>query len=100
MGLTIADWRSTIANWNSAIGNSLEDLDMRLRFIALAALCVAFGLGISGSARAQGGSKGASSDLSAVQRLEVMRSKLESMRRSLTSAIQSILSLIHISEPT
>ena len=63
---------------------------MRVRFIALAALCVAFGLGITSFARAQGGSNAASSDLSATQRLEVMRSKLESMRRSLTSAIQSI----------
>ncbi|MGI8735559.1 MAG: outer membrane protein assembly factor BamD [Pyrinomonadaceae bacterium] len=62
---------------------------MRARFIAVSALCVAVGLGVFSSALAQGGGKGAS-DLSPVQRLEVMRSKLESMRRSLSSAIDSL----------
>ncbi len=62
---------------------------MRSRFIAVSALCVAVGLGVFSSALAQGGGKGAS-DLSPVQRLEVMRSKLESMRRSLSSAIDSL----------
>lgn len=62
---------------------------MSSRFIAVSALCVAVGLGVFSSALAQGGGKGAS-DLSPVQRLEVMRSKLESMRRSLSSAIDSL----------
>lgn len=62
---------------------------MRSRFLAIAALCVALGLGLFGTALAQGGGKG-QSDLSAMQRLDVMRSKLESMRRSLTSAISSM----------
>ena len=62
---------------------------MRPRFIALAALCVALGLGLFSTALAQGGNK-PSSDLLPAQRLDVMRSKLESLRRSLNSAISSI----------
>src|SRR5438132_8597843 len=44
---------------------------------------------LSGAVLAQGGSR-SQSDLSAVQRLEIMRSKLESMRRSLDNAIASM----------
>jgi outer membrane protein assembly factor BamD len=62
---------------------------MRPRFIALAALCVALSLGLFSTALAQGGNK-TSSDLLPVQRLDIMRSKLESLRRSLNSAISSI----------
>ena len=62
---------------------------MRPRFIALAALCVALGLGLFSTALAQD-SKKAPSDLLPGQRLDIMRSKLESLRRSLNSAIASI----------
>lgn len=61
---------------------------MSFRFIALAALCVALGLGMFVTTLAQGGKP--QSDLSALQRIEVMSSKLESMRRSLTNAISTM----------
>ena len=54
----------------------------------MSALCIALVLCVFGSALAQGGGK--TSDLSAVQRLELMRSKLETLRRSLNSAINSL----------
>jgi outer membrane protein assembly factor BamD len=66
-----------------------EVLFMHSRFIALLALCTALVLSLCGAALAQGGGK-PQSDLSAVQRLDIMRSKLESMRRSLNSAISSM----------
>lgn len=62
---------------------------MRVRFIMVMALSVALGLGLFSTVLAQDVSK-PPSDLSAVQRLDVMRSKLESMRRSLSSAIASL----------
>ena len=62
---------------------------MRFRFIALAALGIALSLTLSMTALAQGG-KQQQSDLSALQRLDVMRSKLESMRRSLNNAISTL----------
>lgn len=52
---------------------------MTLKVLAALLLLVCFG-----AALAQGGGK---SDLSAVQRLDIMRSKLEALRRSLNSAI-------------
>ncbi len=61
---------------------------MRVRIISLTALCVALIFCLSNNTFAQGGIK--TSELSAVQRLEVMRSKLESLRRSLGSAINSL----------
>ena len=61
---------------------------MRVRLMSVAALCIALILCICGSALAQGGGK--TSDLSPVQRLELMRSKLESLRRSLNGAINSL----------
>ena len=61
---------------------------MRVRFISVAALSLALLLTLFSGAFAQGGSK--TSDLSPVQRLEVMRSKLESLRRSLNSAMNSL----------
>ncbi|HET6669050.1 MAG TPA: outer membrane protein assembly factor BamD [Pyrinomonadaceae bacterium] len=61
---------------------------MRVRFISLTALCVALVFCIANNTFAQGGIK--TSELSPVQRLEVMRSKLESLRRSLGSAINSL----------
>ena len=60
---------------------------MHYRFMALAALCVALLLTATPIARAQGKPQ---SDLSALQRLEVMRSKLETLRRSLNNAISSL----------
>ncbi len=60
---------------------------MHSRFTAHFMICSALILALAGSALAQAGGQ---SELSALQRLDVMRSKLESMRRSLTSAVSSI----------
>jgi outer membrane protein assembly factor BamD len=60
---------------------------MKSRFLILAAFCaVVFGLPASGLAQKQGGQ----TELSTVQRLDVMSSKLDHMRRSLNSAIAAI----------
>lgn len=61
---------------------------MHSRFFMMLALCATLSLSLFSPAFAQGGK--AQSDLSAPQRLDVMRSKLESMRRSLSSAISSL----------
>lgn len=61
---------------------------MRFRFSARLVICTALVLALAGAALAQGG--GTQSDLSALQRLDVMRSKLDSMRRSLNSAISQL----------
>jgi len=61
---------------------------MHSRFSARFAICAALILAFAFSALAQGG--GAQSELSALQRLDVMRSKLDFMRRSLGSAISSM----------
>jgi outer membrane protein assembly factor BamD len=61
---------------------------MHSRFKALSVICAAMVLAVCGSVSAQRG--GTQSDLTALQRLDVMKSKLESMRRSLTSAISSM----------
>lgn len=60
---------------------------MHYRFMALATLCVALLVTATPMARAQGKPQ---SDLSALQRLDVMRSKLETLRRSLNNAISSL----------
>jgi outer membrane protein assembly factor BamD len=60
---------------------------MQYRFMALATLCVALLLSTAPTALAQSKPQ---SDLPAAQRLEVMRSKLESLRRSLNNAISSL----------
>ncbi|MCM3901871.1 MAG: outer membrane protein assembly factor BamD [Pyrinomonadaceae bacterium] len=60
---------------------------MHYRFIALASICVALFLSAVPTALSQ---VKPPSDLSAVQRLDVMRSKLESLRRSLNNAISSL----------
>ncbi len=60
---------------------------MHYRFIALATLCVALILSAVPTALAQGNPQ---SDLSAMQRLDVMKSKLESLRRSLNNAISTL----------
>lgn len=62
---------------------------MHYRLLALSVLCMALVCGAFSGALAQGGAK-SPSDLGTAQRLEVMRSKLESLRRSLNSAISSI----------
>ena len=62
---------------------------MQCRLISLSVFCAALLFGVTSVALAQGGSK-PPSDISTSQRLEVMRSKLESFRRSLNSAISSI----------
>jgi outer membrane protein assembly factor BamD len=59
---------------------------MRYRFPIQLVICAALIFAAAGSAWPQG----ASSDLSTVQRIDVMRSKLEAMRRSLSSAIASL----------
>ncbi len=61
---------------------------MHSRFIGVATFGVALILSGFMTAWAQGGKQ--QSDLSALQRLDVMRSKLESVRRSLNSAISSL----------
>lgn len=60
---------------------------MHYRLIALTTLCVALLLSAVPSALAQGKPQ---SDLSAMQRMDVMRSKLESLRRSLNNAISTL----------
>src|SRR5687768_2231957 len=60
---------------------------MKSRFLILAAFCaLVFGLPTSGSAQKPGGL----TELSTVQRLDVMGSKLDHMRRSLSSAVSAI----------
>jgi outer membrane protein assembly factor BamD len=59
---------------------------MRYRFPVQLVICAALIFALAGAAWPQG----ASSDLSTVQRIDVMRSKLEAMRRSLSSAIASL----------
>lgn len=61
---------------------------MRVRFISVMAVCVALSLCLVGNTFAQTGNQ--TKDLTPHQRLELMRSKLESMRRSLNSAINSL----------
>ena len=58
------------------------------RFIVLVALC-GLVLALSSTGLAQAGGR-QQSDLSALQRLDVMRSKLDSMHRSLNNAISSM----------
>src|ERR1041384_2686930 len=58
---------------------------MNSRFAAKLCICAALLLSFTGIATAQG--TGAQSELTTLQRLDVMRSKLESMRRSLNSAL-------------
>jgi outer membrane protein assembly factor BamD len=70
----------------SAFGN-IGGLHMHYRFMALGTLCVALLLSGIPTALAQGKPQ---SDLSALQRLDVMRSKLDSLRRSLNSAISTL----------
>lgn len=60
---------------------------MHYRFMALATLCIGLLLSAVPTALAQAKPP---SDLSAAQRLEVMRSKLESLRRSLNNAISTL----------
>ncbi len=61
---------------------------MHFRFGAHLLICATLILGLAGVALAQ--KSGAQSELSPLQRLDVMRSKLESMRRSLNSALSSM----------
>src|SRR6185503_16357171 len=60
---------------------------MKSRFLILAAFCaLVFGLPTSGFAQRPGGQ----TELSTVQRLDVMSSKLDHMRRSLNSAVSAM----------
>lgn len=60
---------------------------MHSRFRTHLVVCVALILAVTGMAQAQG--SGAQSELSTLQRLDVMRSKLDGMRRSISSAIST-----------
>ncbi len=60
---------------------------MPYRFMALATLCIALLLSAVPTTMAQGRPQ---SDLPAMQRLDVMRSKLDSLRRSLNNAISTL----------
>jgi len=60
---------------------------MHFRFGAHLIICATLIVGLAGVALAQ---KSAQSELPALQRLDVMRSKLESMRRSLNSGLSSM----------
>ncbi len=62
---------------------------MRYRLITLSLLCVALVLTFSHASLAQSKTQ-QPSEVSTLQRLEIMRSKLESLRRSLNSAITSM----------
>ncbi len=62
---------------------------MHFRLVAAVSFCAALMLAIPDVAFTQGGGNQQSS-LSAMQRLDIMRSKLEAMRRSLGSAINSL----------
>ena len=62
---------------------------MRYRLFALSLLSVVLVCSLFSITLAQNGAK-PTSDISTAQRLEVMRSKLESLRRSLNSAVSSI----------
>jgi outer membrane protein assembly factor BamD len=62
---------------------------MRFRLIILSLLAVVLSLGLFGSASAQTTAR-SQSDMSPLQRLDVMRSKLEALRRSLSSAIAGL----------
>lgn len=61
---------------------------MHSRFSAHLVVCAALLLGLAGGVLAQ--TDRTQTELSALQRLDVMRSKLDSMRRSLSSAISSM----------
>src|SRR6266511_47691 len=77
--------KSKIANQKLVLS---EVLVMHSRFSAHLLICAALILALASVALAQGG--GTQSELSPLQRLDVMRSKLDSMRRSLNGAISSI----------
>jgi hypothetical protein len=62
---------------------------MRYRLITLSLLCVALVLTFSHASFAQNKTK-QTTEVSTLQRLEIMQSKLESLRRSLNSAISSM----------
>ncbi len=61
---------------------------MHFRFATKLAICASLVLCLAGVSLAQ--KSGSQSELSALQRLDVMKSKLESMRRSLSSALSSM----------
>ena len=60
---------------------------MHSRLFAQSVICAALVLALAATVLAQGG---AQSDLAPLQRMDVMRSKLDGIRRSLTSAISSM----------
>ena len=60
---------------------------MHSRLSAQSLICAALVLALAATVLAQGG---AQSDLTPLQRMDVMRSKLDGMRRSLTSTISSM----------
>jgi len=75
---------------SSPIGSVLSEVKMKFRFFGLLVATLLVLTAWSPQLLAQSGSAKAQSELSTVQRLDVMTSKLESMRRSLNSAIAAI----------
>jgi outer membrane protein assembly factor BamD len=67
----------------------LSEVEMNFRSLKKLVVVLAILTVVSSTALAQGGSK-AQTELSAVQRMDVMTSKLETMRRSLNSAVSSM----------
>jgi outer membrane protein assembly factor BamD len=78
--------RHAIADQQSDDKEVIGGLVMYFRFSAQLVICAALTLAFANGVLAQGGQN----ELSAVQRLEVMTSKLESMRRSLSGAINAM----------
>src|SRR5882724_2816793 len=63
---------------------------MKFRSLSIVVLALVMLTGLFATALAQGGASRTQTELSAVQRMDVMTSKLDSMRRSLNSAISSL----------
>jgi outer membrane protein assembly factor BamD len=88
----VADFRNTLAVrvqglvMTKTVGWIYRRLFMPFRFPVQLVICAALIFGFAGAVWAQGNT----SDLSTAQRIDVMRSKLEAMRRSLSSAISSM----------
>src|SRR6185312_9801834 len=67
----------------------LSEVKMKFRSLSIVALVLVLLAGVSTTTFAQTGNK-TQTELSAVQRMDVMSSKLESMRRSLSGAISAM----------
>jgi outer membrane protein assembly factor BamD len=93
MGLGIADFdrasrRLRIGQSEFSVRDVLEVLVMYSRLSGRLLICTTLVFALAAAALAQGGT--AQSELPPLQRLDVMRSKLDGMRRSVNSAISSM----------